>query len=109
MTFGYPTTNTLKSIPEIKEVIFNNPATIIKWKDGTKTIVKSSNQFDDGFNEEVGFSMAVMRKLFGGRNQYKKHIKNAVRQSKKVENVKIIQTFFKKKLLFFEFIILSRL
>ena len=31
--------NTTK-LPEIKNVIFNEPATIIIWKDGTKTVVK---------------------------------------------------------------------
>ena len=31
--------NTTK-LPEIKDVIFNEPATIIIWKDGTKTVVK---------------------------------------------------------------------
>ena len=29
-------------IPDIKKVIYNNPATIICWEDGTKTVVKCS-------------------------------------------------------------------
>ena len=64
-------------LPKIQEVIFNNPATIIKWKDGTKTVVKCYNE---PFDEEKGFAMAYLKKLYGGRNQYMKYIKNATRQ-----------------------------
>lgn len=67
-----------KYIP--KQVIFNNPATIIMWEDGTKTIVKCYNE---EFDEEKGFAMAYLKKVFGGRNQYIKYIKNATRQEKK--------------------------
>lgn len=70
----------IKTIPEIKQVIFNNPATIIMWKDGTKTIVKIHNE---GFDEEKGFAMAYLKKVFGGRSKYMKYIKNATRQEKK--------------------------
>jgi hypothetical protein len=66
--------------PEIKQVIFNNPATIIMWKDGTKTIVKVHNE---EFDEEKGFAMAYLKKVFGDRNKYMKYIKNASRQEKK--------------------------
>jgi hypothetical protein len=71
---------TINKIPEIKQVIFNPPATIIIWKDGTKTIVKTHNE---EFSEEHGFAMAYLKKVFGGRNQYMKYIKNASRQEKK--------------------------
>jgi hypothetical protein len=78
----YTFTPSTKHLPEIKQVIFNNPATIIMWKDGTKTVVKASN---DEFSEEFGFAMAYLKKVFGGRSQYMKHVKNASRQEKKEE------------------------
>lgn len=47
---------------EIDRVIFNPPATIVYWKDGSKTVVKVH---DEDFDEEKGFAMAVCRKLYG--------------------------------------------
>lgn len=37
---NYPFSTSL--LPGIKKVIFNNPATIVLWDDGTKTVVKAS-------------------------------------------------------------------
>ena len=47
----------------IDRVIFNDPATIIYWKDGSKTVVKRSD--DDVWDPEKGFCMAVIKKLYG--------------------------------------------
>lgn len=47
----------------IDRVIFNDPATIILWKDGSKTVVKRSE--DDIRDPEKGFCMAVIKKLYG--------------------------------------------
>jgi len=74
--------NKNKTLPEIKQVIFNPPATIIIWRDNSKTIVKMHNE---DYDEEKGFAMAILKKLFGGRNQYMKYIKNATRQEQKKE------------------------
>lgn len=67
---------------EAKQVIFNPPATIVYWKDGTKTIVRCSN---DEFTEEFGFAMACVRKLYGGRSLFKAQYKTAQRPYLKVE------------------------
>ena len=56
------------TIPEIKELVFNDPATIIFWEDGTKTIVKTQN--GETFDKEKGFCMAVVKKLFGNKGNY---------------------------------------
>lgn len=45
----------------IKDVIYNNPATIILWSDGTKTVVKC--QPCDIYNPEIGLTMCVLKKL----------------------------------------------
>lgn len=52
----------------IKDVIFSYPATIILWKDGTKTIVKAGE--DEKYDPEKGFAMAVCKKMFGNEGNY---------------------------------------
>lgn len=55
-------------IAEIKTVKFNPPATIIFWKDGTKTVVKADNE---EFDPEKGMAMAICKKVMGnGYNYY---------------------------------------
>ena len=48
----------------INKVIFNNPATIVLWSDGTKTVVKCDER--DEFDPEKGLAMAICKKHFGG-------------------------------------------
>ena len=57
-----------KYLPKIKNVVFNNPATIIFWEDGTKSIVKCMET--DTFDPEFGFAMCICKKALG--DQYKK-------------------------------------
>lgn len=60
------------SKPRIQKVIFNNPATIILWTDGTKTVVKC--QPGDIYDKEKGFAMAYLKKLLGNDNTFNKEI-----------------------------------
>lgn len=53
---------------EIKNVIFNDPATIVYWKDGTKTVVKV--QEGDVFDPEKGLAMAFFKKMHGNTGNY---------------------------------------
>lgn len=55
-------------IPEIKRVIFNRPATIVLWKDGSKTVVKC--QEGDVFNLEKGLAMCIIKKLSGNKGNF---------------------------------------
>ena len=55
-------------IPEIKNVIFNDPATIVFWEDGTKTVVKC--QDGDEFDPEKGLAMAITKKAYGNKGNY---------------------------------------
>lgn len=55
-------------LPEIKQVIYNKPATIIFWDDGTKTVVKC--QKGDKYNKEKGFAMAVAKKALGNKSDW---------------------------------------
>lgn len=51
--------------PTVKKVIFNDPATIVMWSDGTKTVVKCDNSLGDVFDPEKGVAMCCMKKLLG--------------------------------------------
>lgn len=51
----------------IKKVIYNNPATIVLWVDGTKTVVKAH---DEPFDPEKGLAMAIAKKALGNRGSY---------------------------------------
>lgn len=52
----------------ITKVIFNGPATIVFWKDKTKTVVKCDK--DDVFDPEKGLAMAISKKFFGNKGNY---------------------------------------
>lgn len=52
----------------IKDVIFNDPAVIILWNDGTKTVVKCSE--NDIFDPEKGLAMAISKKALGNQGNY---------------------------------------
>ena len=52
----------------IKKVIFNNPATIVFWRDGTKTIVKCGE--DEVFDAEKGLAMAIAKHALGNDGVY---------------------------------------
>lgn len=52
----------LKAMRKIKNVIFNVPATIVFWNDGTKTVVKCGK--DDTFDPEKGLAMAISKYFF---------------------------------------------
>lgn len=51
----------------ITKVIFNNPATIVFWSDGTKTVVECDNEC---FDEEKGLAMAISKKVLGNKGNY---------------------------------------
>lgn len=60
-------------MPKIKDVIFNDPATIVFWADGTKTVVKC--QDDDIFDPEKGLAMAITKKALGNKGNYCNELK----------------------------------
>ena len=57
-----------KDFISIKKVIFNDPATIVYWKDGTKTIVKC--QKGDTYDKEKGLALCFMKKLFKNKGNF---------------------------------------
>ena len=90
--------NTSDILDDIKQVIFNDPATIVTFSDGTKVCVKANE--NDNFSKEVGLMYALVKRLYANdvdENGYLKStglgekinkiIKNAVDQ-KKIESDK---------------------
>lgn len=57
----------------IKKVIYNDPATIVFWEDGTKTIVKC--QEGDSFSKETGLAMAFLKRIHGNKGDYNEMFK----------------------------------
>lgn len=57
----------------IKNVIFNDPATIVFWQDGSKTVVKC--QDGDKFDPEKGLAMAIAKKVYGNQGNYCNQLK----------------------------------
>lgn len=57
----------------IRKVIFNDPATIVLWSDGTKTVVKCGP--DDIFDKEKGLAMAIVKKMAGNDGRFHKVFK----------------------------------
>jgi len=70
-------------VPEIKNVIFNNPATIVFWADGTKTVVKC--QKDEIYDPEKGIAMAISKKAMGNKYDYYNTIVHWLKKAPKVE------------------------
>ena len=54
--------------PEIKNVYFNDPMTIVIWDDGTKTMVKC--QDGDLYFEETGLALCIAKKALGNKGNF---------------------------------------
>lgn len=49
----------------IERIIYNPPATIVFWNDGTKTIAKC--EYGDIYTKEMGFMLCVLKKKYGNK------------------------------------------
>ena len=78
-------TATMNDIPEIKNVIFNPPATIVFWQDGTKTVVKATNEI---YDPEKGLAMAIAKRALGNQGNYYNVIKKWVGTTKSCDSCK---------------------
>lgn len=72
----------------IQNVIFNDPATIVLWNDGTKTVVKRGK--NDTYDPEKGLAMAIAKKALGNKGNYydifKKWLPNITATSKTIHD-----------------------
>ena len=53
---------------EIKKVHFNDPATVVIWADGTKTVVKCGEE--DIYDPQTGLLMCIAKKAFGNKGRF---------------------------------------
>lgn len=53
---------------EIKKVHFNDPATIVIWADGTKTVVKCGEE--DIYDPQTGLLMCIAKKAYGNKGKF---------------------------------------
>ena len=65
--------NPIKVTFAIEKVIFNDPATIVIWEDGSKTVVKAQN--GEPFDKEKGLAMALLKFICGNNGSYNKVFK----------------------------------
>lgn len=69
---------------EIKKVIFNDPATIILWGNGDKTVVKC--RLGDVFDPEKGLAMAISKYVLGNNYEYYNTFKHYLKPYSKKES-----------------------
>ena len=71
---------------EIKKVLYKNPATIVYWSDGSKTVVKC--QREDTYDPEKGLAMAILKKMNGNTGCYYKEFKKWLPKEEENDNVR---------------------
>lgn len=71
---------------EIKQVLYKNPATIVFWNDGSKTVVKC--QKNDIYDPEKGLAMAILKKMNGNTGCYYKEFKKWLPKEEEKDNVR---------------------
>ena len=64
--------NSMWKRTKIKNVIFNDPATIVFWSDGTKTVVKCGE--NDIYDPEKGLAMAFSKKCLGTNKSHSNYM-----------------------------------
>lgn len=58
----------LKKKFAIKKVHFNDPATVVIWEDGTKTVVKCGEE--DIYDPQTGLLMCIAKKTYGNNGKF---------------------------------------
>lgn len=57
----------LRENPSIKKIIFNDPAVIIMWNDGTKTVTKVQTE-EDEYNKTAGINYCIAKKFLSSKD-----------------------------------------
>ncbi len=52
----------------VKNILFNGPATIVFWTDGTKTMVKCHEE--DVYDKSKAIALCFMKKMFGNTSEF---------------------------------------
>lgn len=78
--------------PKVEKVIYNDPATVVIWDDGTKTVVTCAH--GDVYDKQTGFLLCCAKKLFGNGGKYNDVMREHCRHMSIAEAV---ATFFDRK------------
>ena len=66
---------------DVKEVIYNDPAVVVYWKDGTKTVATAQNE---EYDPEKGLAICFAKKALGnsykGMGRFKRLLKKALKK-----------------------------
>ena len=79
-------------IPDIRRVVFSDPATIIFWEDNTKTVVKAMK--GEKFERYAGFIAACAKKMFGSTSRAKAIMNECAEEQVKVEKKKKADKYY---------------
>ena len=90
--------NTINPL-EIENVYFNDPVTVVMWNDGTKTIVRCSE--NDFYDPETGLAMAIVKKAYGNDNKFHKIFKKWLPDESYAETVSFEEFFTNLKHILF--------
>lgn len=66
-----------------KKIIYNPPATIVFWEDGTKTVVKCAE--GETYSEYYGFLAALGKKIFGTNSEINRIVKTHIPKVKEAK------------------------
>ena len=64
-----------------RKIIFNDPVSVVFWKDGTKTIVRRTK--GEKFNKYTAFTAALAKKIFGNNTRVNAIVKSGIDQKEK--------------------------
>lgn len=78
---------------EIENVIFNYPATIVLWEDGTKTVVKC--QEGDEYSKETGLALCFAKKALGNQGNFNEVFKKWIPEEKDAADITLELNFDK--------------
>lgn len=72
-----------------KRIIYNNPATIVFWKDGTKTVVKKAAK--EPYNKYNAFCAALAKKVYGNNSRVNTLVSSGEDQVKKKKDCPFVR------------------
>ena len=78
------------TLPGIVKVHFNDPATVVLWADGTKTVVKC--QDGDLYSKETGLAMCIAKKVLGNKGNFNQFFKKYISDYDKRDTVTVLVT-----------------
>lgn len=70
-------------LPNVKNVYFNKPVTVVLWDDGTKTVVRC--QDSDTYSKETGLALCMAKKALGNTGKFNDIFHKWIPEEKKPE------------------------